>query len=116
VTIIAHHPLRFLHFPQQETMATAAIPSDDSDTVQEMKESQIPVISFAVALPTSTLRSIDDPTPKGDSISLMGDNGIVGSITLLRNSAMIWVGWGTLDLSGATKESSAAANNFGKGI
>jgi hypothetical protein len=114
VTIIAHHPLRFLHFPQQETMATAIF-SDDSDAVQEMKESQIPALSFAVALPTSTLQSIDDPTPKGDSISLMGDNGIVGSIILLRNSAMIWVGWGTLDLSGATKESSAA-NNFGKGI
>ena len=60
---------------------------------------RIPVIPFAISLPKSTLQNFDDPTPKGDVMALMGDNGIVGSIVLLQNSVMVWVGWGKLDVS-----------------
>jgi hypothetical protein len=94
-------------------MATAE--ANNNDAVQVLvSEPQIPVIPFAITLPTSTLQSFDDPLPKGNSVSLMGNNGIVGSIVLLRNSAMVWVGWGTLGLTGS-EAASTKHDGFGKG-
>jgi hypothetical protein len=91
-------------------MATAE--ANNNDAVQVLvSEPQIPVIPFAITLPTSTLQSFDDPLPKGNSVSLMGNNGIVGSIVLLRNSAVVWVGWGTLGLT----EAASTKHGFGKG-
>jgi hypothetical protein len=80
-------------------------------------------IPFAVALPTSTLQSYDEPNPpKGQAVALMGDNGIIGSIILMgKKSAMIWVGWGQLDISSTSSGTTTAvttkknATMFGKG-
>lgn len=80
------------------------------------------VIPFAISLPTSTLQGLDDPPPKGDPVGLMGDKGIVGSIVIMgKKSAMIWVGWGQLELSSGGASNSVAAHHengssgFGKG-
>jgi hypothetical protein len=94
------------------------------EDIIEISPPQIPVIPFAVALPTSTLQSWDDPSPpKGNAVSLMGDNGIVGSIVLLNNSVMVWVGWGTLQLPsssllfpGLPTTIPDSNSGFGKGI
>ena len=86
----------------------------ENKNVRLMSQNQLAVIPFAVALPTSTLQQLDEPSPKGNVLSLMGNNGIVGSIILLKNSAMVWVGWGKLDLSPSPQALFDDAE-FGKG-
>jgi hypothetical protein len=72
-----------------------------------------------VALPTLSLQSYEEPNhPKVDAVTLMGENGIVGSIVLMGDkAAMIWVGWGQLDLSSTTTTTSSGTSTtrFGKG-
>jgi hypothetical protein len=87
----------------------------ENENVRLMSEAQIPAIPFAVALPTSTLQNFDEPTPKGAILPLMGNNGVVGSIILLRNSVMVWVGWGKLDLS-SSQTTQSNDSGFGKGM
>jgi len=56
----------------------------------------IPAIPFGIALPASITHTNNDDN---DMPSLIGEKGIVGSIIIMgKKSAMIWVGWGTLDL------------------
>jgi hypothetical protein len=90
--------------------------------VERLDKRGFPAIPFAISLPTSTLQGWDDPTPKGDSVALLGDRGIVGSVVIVgAKSAMIWVGWGQLELSpgGASNVVAASSENdtygFGKG-
>jgi hypothetical protein len=83
-----------------------------SDSVIVMSEPQIPVIPFAVALSNSALQSPGAPTLKN---SLVGDNGIVGTIILMRNSVMVWVGWGKLDVNPSDVESSDVESAFATG-
>mmetsp|Transcript_33475 Transcript_33475/g.37348 ORF Transcript_33475/g.37348 Transcript_33475/m.37348 type:complete len:234 (+) Transcript_33475:75-776(+) len=75
---------------------------DKSSVVDILDVPIIPVIPFGIALPTfithrnNDLNSIYD---ENDMPSLIGGKGIVGSIIIMgKKSAMIWVGWGTLDL------------------
>lgn len=88
-----------------------------SSNVEVLETPRIPVIPFAVALPSSTLQDFDDPTPKASTVSMVGDNAIVGSIVLLKNSVMVWVGWGKVDLygSGTNSVDGQAQTSFGKG-
>eukprot|EP00545_Synedropsis_sp_CCMP1620_P007996 CAMPEP_0119029474 /NCGR_PEP_ID=MMETSP1176-20130426/40539_1 /TAXON_ID=265551 /ORGANISM="Synedropsis recta cf, Strain CCMP1620" /LENGTH=212 /DNA_ID=CAMNT_0006985819 /DNA_START=41 /DNA_END=679 /DNA_ORIENTATION=+ len=53
-------------------------------------------LTFGVPLPNDVAHDplSDLPAPVR---SLMGDAGIVGSVLLLKNSAMIWLGWGNID-------------------
>ena len=71
-----------------------------SSTVEVLSQPNIAVIPFAVALPTSLLQGLDEPTPKGSPLALMGENGIVGTVILLNKSVQVWVGWGKLILEG----------------
>jgi hypothetical protein len=87
-----------------------------NENVRLRSQSQIPVIPFAVELPTTTLQSFDDePTPRRKLLSLVGNDAIVGSIVLLGNSAMVWVAWGKLDgISSPPTQSDESG--FGKGM
>jgi hypothetical protein len=74
-------------------MATAE--ANNNDAVQVLvSEPQIPVIPFAITLPTSTLQSFDDPLPKGNSVSLMGNNAtqFCHGMGGLGNAWVDWVG------------------------
>ena len=102
--------------PRTETGDSAALSSSSSSSsslpsvVEILDEPFIPVIPFGIALPTNKY-----PNPDNESniiSSLIGENGIVGSITIMgKKSAMIWVGFGMLDLSAAATTTSAAATN-----
>jgi hypothetical protein len=101
--------------PKTETGDSAAISSSSSSmtslpsVVEILDEPFIPVIPFGIALPTNKY-----PNPDYESniiSSLIGENGIVGSITIMgKKSAMIWVGFGMLDLSAAAMTSAATTN------
>lgn len=53
---------------------------------------RIQVINFAVELPPIALQRLDEPSPQ---LPAPTDNiGVVGTITLLNQSAIIWFGWG----------------------
>lgn len=64
-----------------------------AENVKEL-EPRIQVIHFAVELPPSALQGMDEPAPQ---MPTPADNvGVVGTITLLNKSAMVWFGWGRL--------------------
>ncbi len=50
--------------------------------------------TFAVALPQSVGHETNHQDP---ILQMMGDAGIVGSVLILNNAAMIWLGWGNID-------------------
>ena len=61
--------------------------SDDS--IRVLESPKIPIIPFALTLSDTGV------TPLEKSASLLiGNNGIVGTITLLQNCVIVWVGWG----------------------
>lgn len=76
---------------KSETEKTKATGKDMD--VKEL-DSRIDVINFAVDIPPSALQGLDEPSPEMPSPS---DNvGVVGTITLLNKSALVWFGWGRL--------------------
>lgn len=60
----------------------------------EQLSPRIQVINFAVEIPPSALQAFDEPMPRLPVP--LGDLGVVGTITVLRKSAMIWLGWGQI--------------------
>lgn len=97
-------------------MASSSQLETQSTGIEVLETPNIPVIPFAVSLPSSTLQDFDDPVPKTSTISIVGDNAIVGSIVVLNNSVMVWVGWGNIDLYGSSKTlDGQAPSSFGKG-
>jgi hypothetical protein len=89
-----------------ETNATNAV------AVVELDQPRIQIQQFAVALPTSTLQGLEEPTPKGAAVnSLIGDNGVVGSIIYLQNSVTVWVGWGKIDMSSTSSETQSITSH-----
>ena len=105
--------------PRTETgdsAAAAAVSSSSSSSslpsvVEILDEPFIPVIPFGIALPTNKYPNPDNNESSNIS-SLIGENGIVGSITIMgKKSAMIWVGFGMLDLSSVAAMTSAATTN-----
>jgi hypothetical protein len=55
---------------------------------------RIQVLHFAVALPPTAMQGFDEPMRRAPVN--FGDMGVVGTITLLNKSAMIWFGWGRI--------------------
>ena len=82
------------------TMTSVEVRATKNENVQVKSQANIPAIFFAISIPTSTP-------------NLGGPDGILGSIILLRNSAVIWVGKGKLD----SKPTSSALSEcvFGNG-
>ena len=69
-------------------------------TVEQLESTAgIVVLPFAVALPPSTLQGFDEPSPSASTSYLVGDNGVTGTITILKNAVQVWVGWGKLQSS-----------------
>ena len=65
------------------------------------------MIHFSVELPPSALQGPDEPVSKMPAPT---DNvGVVGTITVLNKSALIWYGWGRL-IPATTDKSSVTAN------
>ena len=91
-------------------MTDTTATSDNS--IQILESPKIPIIPFAVTLPNSSLQGPDDPTLQNNSSLSIGKNGIVGTITLLQNSIIVWVGWGKLDHNDTTNDN---FSEFGRG-
>lgn len=70
-------------------------------------------LSFGVSLPQDVahdpLSNLPAPVRQ-----MMGDAGIVGSIVLLKNASMVWLGWGNVDTRNAGADSEATVE--GRGI
>ena len=64
-----------------------------SQDVEEVSP-RIQVLHFAVELPLTAMQGFDEPAPRVPVN--VGDMGVVGTITLLNKSAMIWFGWGRI--------------------
>lgn len=84
--------------------------------VEILDEARIQAIPFAVTLPKSTIQDFDGPELKTSSISVVGDNAVVGSIVVLKKSVMVWVGWGNIDPYQTQDAGSLkSTGSFGKG-
>eukprot|EP00980_Cylindrotheca_fusiformis_P022294 scaffold9176_cov129-Cylindrotheca_fusiformis.AAC.18 len=102
------------HFPNQTSfeMTERSLEVANSDSVKTLSEAEIPVLPFAVSLPKAALQSRDSsPLEK----TVVGDKGIVGTIVLLTNSVMVWVGWGTIHVDAPDSESKELSATFGIG-
>jgi hypothetical protein len=73
------------------------VKSQDADEVSP----RIQVLHFAVELPPTALQGFDEPAPRVPAHA--GDVGVVGTITLLNKSAMIWCGWGKMQSNNSEK-------------
>ena len=70
-----------------------------SPTTRILDHARIDILPFGVALTQSELRTNWDKEPSDDillptSSSSSLQVGVVGTITMLQNAAMIWFGWG----------------------
>lgn len=88
--------------PNLSPLIMADVLSDQviSQDVEEVSP-RIQVLHFAVGLPPTALRGFDEPAPRVPVHA--GDVGVVGTITLLNKSAMIWFGWGRLQNNNSEK-------------
>lgn len=84
--------------------------SDAADTNKiEETPPRIQVIHFCVELPPSALQGPDEPVSKMPAPT---DNvGVVGTITVLNKSALIWYGWGRLIPATTDKSASNVTAN-----
>jgi len=65
------------------------------------KSSLVRILPFALSLPPSALQGWDEPVIEEDKqqlpqISVGGEVGVVGTVTMMGKSAIIWLGWGKL--------------------
>ncbi|CAJ1946839.1 unnamed protein product [Cylindrotheca closterium] len=65
--------------------------SVDPSSVSKIESPRVPLMSFATKVPVSMLDSIDEITTRE---SPFGQRSVVGTITLLQNCVIVWVGWG----------------------
>jgi hypothetical protein len=54
-------------------------------------------ITFGLALPEALACQAAAGSNPPSNLKLLGNAGVVGSIILLKNAAMIWIGWGMVD-------------------
>ena len=74
--------------------ASQAAPVAPELTITQLPTAKIRVECFALSLSSSVLQGFDEPP---SNVPMMQDDtGIVGTITMLKNSAMIWMGWGNI--------------------
>lgn len=73
----------------------------------------VKTMSFAVSLTTSVLQGMNEPEISSTmkSILQIDDRVVVGTIVLLRSSAMIWMGWGE-----KSQEQNHDGNSLGQGV
>lgn len=77
-------------------------------TITETK-SPLEHTSFAVRLPASIFQAFDEPNVNPVMAAILQDTGVVGTITVMRKSVMIWFGWGKLESSSQGQASNAAS-------
>lgn len=83
--------------------------------VTQLPTARIHVQSFAVALTSSVLQGLDESIHHSSTVPLLNDDtGIVGSITILKNSAMIWMGWGTIQQQEQHQQPPSGIPNMGQ--
>jgi hypothetical protein len=75
-----------------------------SSRVVLREKPRMDISSFAVILPPSALQDLDEPPVA--SVDL-GNQGIVGTIAVMKSSIMIWFGWGQLEMRENTEEDEA---------
>ena len=103
---------------QATTATTTTTTSDDgNDDVQVLDQPPgIRCVPFAVALESSTLQGLDEPSSESRKVSaLVGNNGVVGTILFLNNSIIVWVGWGKVDTTTTTTSSSSSSTTAAGG-
>ena len=79
----------------------------------------VEVIPFALRLPLSVFQSVDEAPSSlvmmnPQLSAVLQDTGIVGTITLLRKTILIWFGWGKLVSSSSSGESSSTTSSNGR--
>lgn len=97
--------------------ATSATTSHETD-VQVLDQPGMRCVPFAVTLSSSTLEALDEPQTSARKVSaLVGNNGVVGTILFLKNSIIVWVGWGKIDskTTNSTNEATAKTTVVGSG-
>lgn len=62
--------------------------SADPSCVSRLEITRVPLMSFATKVPVSTLDQI------AIQANTFGQHSVVGTITMLQNCVIIWVGWG----------------------
>mmetsp|Transcript_1211 Transcript_1211/g.1538 ORF Transcript_1211/g.1538 Transcript_1211/m.1538 type:complete len:97 (-) Transcript_1211:527-817(-) len=84
-------------------MPTSAEMGVKEDTNQNIivsgKSSLVRIIPFALSIPPSTLQGWDEPVIEEDKeqqLTQTSEVGVVGTLTMMEKSAIIWLGWGKL--------------------
>lgn len=109
-----HRQKRKTLSPDPATSVVSITMAEDSRTVVvEECPSRIEVLEFAVGLPPSILKGWEEESKKMPTIGF-DDKGIVGTITILKNAAMIWLGWGQLVPDSATSIAAQSSSSVGQ--
>lgn len=82
------------------TTTTTAKTATFNPSVRVLNQARIEMIPFGVALTKSELRTDWDKEPTDEIFlplsSSLVEVGVVGTITILNNAAVVWFGWGRL--------------------
>jgi len=97
--------------------------STQGNIVVSEPSSLVRVLPFALPLPQSALHGWDEPILEDKEqvlppTGIGGEVVVVGTITMMKQSAIIWFGWGKIQPggNGDKKESEATTNIVGKGV
>jgi hypothetical protein len=99
-------PSNYIMSTETTTEAASSLPPLSKEIEASNSNSNIQQLTFGVSLPQDVahdpLSNLPAPVRQ-----MMGDAGIVGSILLLKNASMVWLGWGNVDTrsTGADGES-----------
>ena len=77
--------------------ATTGGSPSQGDTHFHLESAVFRPLTFGLALPETLAYQAAGGSNPPSNVQLLGDAGLVGSIILLKNAAMIWIGWGTVD-------------------
>ena len=89
-------------------------------SITEQPSSTVEIIPFALRLPASVFQGVheDEPTTTTTrpnmmmmETALLSDTGIVGTITLLKKSVLIWFGWGKLQVTTSSSRGPDESSN-----
>eukprot|EP00934_Nitzschia_sp_Nitz4_P005868 Nitzschia sp. Nitz4//scaffold283_size24287//16133//16803//NITZ4_008407-RA/size24287-augustus-gene-0.30-mRNA-1//1//CDS//3329545660//5858//frame0 len=94
-------------------MATASV---QTVPVEKLDEPRIKTVPFWVNVPQVSLQSLDDPNrPAANQGTPLDDKVVVGSVVLLNNSFMVWVGWGNTHTKRTENLPPKRLDGFGQG-
>ena len=82
--------------------------------VEALTESAWKILPFAVQVPSSVTTQQPASIPENSSV-LENAQGIVGTVTLLNKSVLIWMSWGNIQRGGEDNPSVEPVSSCGSG-